>query len=282
MGGGASDEAVIRTMGAWATAIMMIGWATGGIIFGMMSDRWGRVKTMVVTLLVYSGFTGLSGMARSPVEFVRVPFSGGAWASEACSAPPRRWSPRACRANSAPSHSVRFRPCRLAATSSGSLAEHSDPAREGRSGFRHGRLADHLLRGHPSRRSRGAHRVRSSASRNAGRRPSARRSRTGDKRRHIGSIPDLFRHPVWRRNVLVGVFLGLSGMAGLWGIGFFSPELVGHRSQGRTPRGRRRRARLRHGIAGRRGLLRACSASRSWPRSSAGDRRSLEASFSAW
>jgi MFS family permease len=47
-----------------------------------------------------------------------------------------------------------------------------------------------------------------------------------DSSKHVGSIPDLFRHPVWRRNVLVGVTLGLAGMAGLWGIGFFSPELV--------------------------------------------------------
>jgi MFS family permease len=47
-----------------------------------------------------------------------------------------------------------------------------------------------------------------------------------DKGQHIGSIADLFRHPLWRRNLLVGVGLGLAGMAGLWGIGFFSPELI--------------------------------------------------------
>jgi hypothetical protein len=47
-----------------------------------------------------------------------------------------------------------------------------------------------------------------------------------DRSKHVGSIPDLFRHPVWRRNLLVGVSLGLAGMAGLWGIGFFSPELI--------------------------------------------------------
>jgi MFS family permease len=41
-----------------------------------------------------------------------------------------------------------------------------------------------------------------------------------------GSIPELFRHPTWRRNLLVGVGLGLAGMAGLWGVGFFSPELI--------------------------------------------------------
>ena len=48
---------------------MILGWATGGIFFGMMSDRWGRVKTMVATLLVYSGFTGLSGFATGWLDF---------------------------------------------------------------------------------------------------------------------------------------------------------------------------------------------------------------------
>src|SRR5438093_8923384 len=46
-----------------ATMFMLFGWATGGIIFGMLSDKIGRVKTMVATLLMYSGFTGLSGCA---------------------------------------------------------------------------------------------------------------------------------------------------------------------------------------------------------------------------
>ncbi len=35
-----------------------------------MSDRWGRVKTMVVALLIYSGFTGLSGLARNGYDFM--------------------------------------------------------------------------------------------------------------------------------------------------------------------------------------------------------------------
>jgi MFS family permease len=44
--------------------------------------------------------------------------------------------------------------------------------------------------------------------------------------RRIGSPIELFRDPRWRRNAIVGVFLGASGMVGLWGIGFFSPELI--------------------------------------------------------
>src|SRR5438046_9646699 len=42
LGGGASD-ALIKSWGTRATFTLMFGWATGGILFGMMSDRWGRV-----------------------------------------------------------------------------------------------------------------------------------------------------------------------------------------------------------------------------------------------
>ena len=40
------------------TAIFMIGWATGGIIFGILGDRLGRVRTLTLTILLYSLFTG--------------------------------------------------------------------------------------------------------------------------------------------------------------------------------------------------------------------------------
>ena len=56
---------------------MMIGWATGGIIFGMMSDKWGRVKTMVATLLAYTIFSGLTGLAHTAIEFLIYRFLGG-------------------------------------------------------------------------------------------------------------------------------------------------------------------------------------------------------------
>jgi len=49
---------------------------------------------------------------------------------------------------------------------------------------------------------------------------------TGGSGKAVGSIADLFRHPRWRRSTLVGVCLGVAGMVGLWGIAFFSPELI--------------------------------------------------------
>ena len=48
----------------------------------------------------------------------------------------------------------------------------------------------------------------------------------GRGHKNVGSPRELFRERRWRRNTLVGLMLGLSGMIGLWGIGFFSPELI--------------------------------------------------------
>jgi len=42
----------------------------------------------------------------------------------------------------------------------------------------------------------------------------------------MGSVRELFGDRRWRRNVLVGIVLGLAGIMGLWGIGFWLPELV--------------------------------------------------------
>jgi hypothetical protein len=49
---------------------------------------------------------------------------------------------------------------------------------------------------------------------------------TGGADKAVGSFADLFRHPRWRRSTLVGICLGVAGMVGLWGIAFFSPELI--------------------------------------------------------
>jgi MFS family permease len=43
---------------------------------------------------------------------------------------------------------------------------------------------------------------------------------------HLGSMGDLFRDPRWRRNAIVGMLLAFSGVVGLWGIGFFSFDLL--------------------------------------------------------
>jgi len=42
----------------------------------------------------------------------------------------------------------------------------------------------------------------------------------------LGSLRDLLGVPRWRRNALVGLALAVAGVIGLWGVGFYSPELI--------------------------------------------------------
>ena len=53
----------------WSTTWFMIGWASGGLIFGIVGDKWGRAKTMGLCILMYAVFTGLSALARTWQEF---------------------------------------------------------------------------------------------------------------------------------------------------------------------------------------------------------------------
>ena len=71
-----NDPKVASYCGA-ATSLLLIGWATGGIFFGIMGDRIGRVKTMVFTILSYSLFTGLSGISVGLWDFLFYRFIAG-------------------------------------------------------------------------------------------------------------------------------------------------------------------------------------------------------------
>src|SRR5207249_9142410 len=42
----------------------------------------------------------------------------------------------------------------------------------------------------------------------------------------FGRLSHLFTQPQWRRNTLVGLGLAVAGQIGLWGVGFYTPELI--------------------------------------------------------
>lgn len=233
LGSGATD-ALVKSWGGWATAVMMIGWATGGILFGSMSDRLGRVKTMMATLVAYTLFSGLTGLARTGSEFLAYRFLGGLGIGGMFGAA------TTLVAESIPS---RVRALALGAMQAlsafgnilGSLM--SVWIQPGQKDFYHGYagwrfiffagavpillLAPIALLLHEPEPWLEAKR---------------RAKESGDHSKRVGSIFDLFRHPVWRRNTLVGIALGLAGMAGLWGIGFFSPELISTALRGEPQR----------------------------------------------
>lgn len=45
------------------TSILLVGWALGGVLFGLLADRIGRQRTLLITILVYSAGTGLCAAA---------------------------------------------------------------------------------------------------------------------------------------------------------------------------------------------------------------------------
>src|ERR1051325_3374425 len=53
----------VALYGGYSTAVFLIGWATGGLTFGVLGDRIGRAKTMMWTILIYSVCTGLSALS---------------------------------------------------------------------------------------------------------------------------------------------------------------------------------------------------------------------------
>ena len=68
-----------------ALGFFLLGGAVGGVFFGALSDRIGRSKTMIYTILFYSLFTCLSAFAQAPWQMVLLRFLvamgvGGEWA----------------------------------------------------------------------------------------------------------------------------------------------------------------------------------------------------------
>lgn len=221
--GASAAAAEVKQYSGYATTAMILGWATGGMVFGTMSDRWGRVKTMIVTLLAYSGFTGLSGLSQNWIDFTIYRFLVGLGVGGMFGA-----------ATTLVAESV---PGRIRAVALGALQTLAAM------GNIMGSLislqiqpgASDLLWGHsgwrllffvgilPSllvvpivlllKEPESWTRAMEEAAR-------------GGTRRTVGSPLELLRSPRWRRNSIVGLMLGVSGMIGLWGIGYFSPELM--------------------------------------------------------
>jgi MFS family permease len=73
----AQQTADIGAAAGNATSIFLIGWAVGGIGFGVMGDRVGRAKTLMLTILLYAIFTGLSAVSASVLDFYLYRFLTG-------------------------------------------------------------------------------------------------------------------------------------------------------------------------------------------------------------
>jgi MFS family permease len=79
----ALDEPVRRWNGILSAAFLF-GAAAGGLLFGWIGDRLGRVRAMISSVLTYALFTGLCGLAGQPwhlavLRFIAALGMGGEW-----------------------------------------------------------------------------------------------------------------------------------------------------------------------------------------------------------
>jgi MFS family permease len=87
LGPGAS-KGDVSIYGGYIFSVFIIGWALGGILFGILGDYIGRARVMMITILFYAVFTGLAAFAHTWWELGLYRFFcglgiGGEWAAGA-------------------------------------------------------------------------------------------------------------------------------------------------------------------------------------------------------
>jgi MFS family permease len=209
--------------GTYATAIFVAGWATGGLIFGAVGDRIGRAKTLTITVLLYSLFTGLSALSQGWIDFAFYRFITGlgvggvfglavALVADALPDRSRAGALGTLQALSAVGNIT----AGLISMWVGGLVRSKalDVDASWKLMFLIGAIPAFLCVFIQMKLKEPEKWVKA---REAGR-------ASGVK---FGSYASLFGERRWRGPALFGMMLSVSGVIGLWGIGFFSPELVG-------------------------------------------------------
>lgn len=215
----ASDPAVDRYAG-YSTSILLIGWAVGGIAFGIMGDRIGRARTMVFTILSYSVFTGLTAFSLTVWDFTFYRFLtglgvGGQFAvgvSLVAEALPDRARTPALGLLQALSAVGNVTAALIVMLFEHLAASGVLPHSAWRWIFGVGILPA-LLAVVVISRLKEPERWQKAMT-------------EGGPQRKAGSIGELFGNPRWRKNTIVGMILASAGVIGLWGIGVFSNDLT--------------------------------------------------------
>lgn len=79
-----AEEGMIGFYFGVVIAVFLVGAATGGVLFGWLGDRIGRVRAMSLSVLTYALFTGLCGVVQAPwqiavLRFIAALGMGGEW-----------------------------------------------------------------------------------------------------------------------------------------------------------------------------------------------------------
>lgn len=201
-----------------AFALFLVGGAVGGLAFGILGDRIGRVRVMSLTILVYSIFSALTFFVRSVWQLDALRFlvalgTGGEWAIAA-----------ALVAETFPARARAFASGTFHASSvlGAGLASLTGWFLVGPGAWRWGfllGLAPALLvlwiragLREPERWQAAKEGAESSEERSAPQK--------------LGSLAELLGDPRWRPRALLGLGLAAVGLSTYWGIFAWGPELV--------------------------------------------------------
>ncbi len=210
-------QADVEFYGGISTSIFLLGWATGGLAFGIMGDRIGRAKTMLLTILLYSLFTGLSALSWDPWSFAGFRFLTGlgvggefavgvALVAEVMPVKARPFALGLLQALSA----VGNISAAIISLVLVDLEERGAVGSAWRIMFVIGAVPA-LLAILIRRRLKEPEQWQAASDEQL--------------KKQLGSYRELFANPRWRKNALVGLTMAASGVIGLWGIGFFSIDL---------------------------------------------------------
>lgn len=83
-GAGVVSESFVGQWMGTITAMFLVGAALGGLVFGWLGDKVGRVRAMSLAILVYSVFTALAYFVQTPLQlgilrFIAALGMGGEW-----------------------------------------------------------------------------------------------------------------------------------------------------------------------------------------------------------
>ncbi len=207
-----------KEYGGYATAIFIAGWAIGGLIFGSIGDRIGRARTLGITVFMYSISTGLSALSTNIWEFFGYRLLTGLGVGGVFGLAVALVS------DSLPEHVRTKALAWLQALSAvGNVTaglisvafSKVDPNVSWKYLFLIGAAPAFLCIFIMFRMREPEKWVQAKkASKEVG----------GKK---MGSYASLFGEPRWAKPALLAMVLCVAGVIGVWGVGFFSPELVG-------------------------------------------------------
>jgi len=211
---------ISTTAGTLSTSIFILGWATGGMIFGSFGDRFGRAKMLSVCVLLYSIATGLSALSVHLADFCVYRFItglgvGGVFGlavALVADTVPGEVRPRALGVlqsfSAVGNCAAGFIGLAIALTTFGESTTYWKWL------FLIGALPAFLVATIQMRMKEPPAWLES-------------RDRAAATGKKSGSYKELFGHGTWRKHALFGMILSCAGVVGLWGIGVFSNDLVG-------------------------------------------------------